>query len=41
MVTQFNYVYAMHSYGFSSYHMDVPYFVRTIVRISDILTTDE
>ncbi len=37
----FDYVHAMHRYRFSRNHMDVSYFVRTIVRISDILTMDE
>ncbi|KAK0218602.1 hypothetical protein EDD85DRAFT_797525 [Armillaria nabsnona] len=40
-VMWFDYAYAMQSYGFPRNHMDVSYFVKTIARISDILTTDE
>ncbi|KAK0238227.1 hypothetical protein EDD85DRAFT_790267 [Armillaria nabsnona] len=39
--TRFDYAYAMQSYGFPRNHTDVSYFVKTIARISDILTTDE
>ena len=41
MVMWFDYTYAMQGYGFSKNYMDVSYFVKTIGRISNMLTTGD